>query len=60
MTMRVGFRKHCTAFPSSRNSGFTAMPISLPAFFPEAFSSRGMITCSVVPGATVLLTAMTW
>jgi hypothetical protein len=46
--------------PSRRNSGFIPSPKSRPATFPEACSSAGRATSSVLPGSTVLRTMTVW
>ena len=58
-TTRSGLRKSRTASPSVRISGLVATPKSTPALFPDASSSSGSTTCSVVPGTTVLFTTTT-
>ena len=60
MTVFGGFRKSAREEPSRRNSGFTAMPKSFPATAPDARSSAGITSSSVVPGITVERITTVW
>ena len=52
ITMRSGWSQSCSAWPSRRNSGLAAYPMSVPASSPATIRWP-------VPGKTVLFMAMT-